>query len=547
MTIGTKRKVEAEAQSSTSTHFPNNTTKPADDNGQQALNHQVPETLTDPEDDEGGSTHFNNNEEYNKKSKMNNGGRTTAAAKPGKTKPVPLSKVSPKKHPAQARLDADDAADEVDLDTVKGPDADANFKAGGPDSGTLKANKVKADNDPNVPGQQATTNLPNAVDPAAGYLTVGSDADTDTEDSDDTEEADEVDADFDNEEVELKDGDNPQSLLEVDDNWDAGDAEEVNSEFDDEDDTDTDTEDSDELEVAPVADKADNVALLDVDGTDDEGDDVVFATVGTRVHAIKANRIVASLGKKVAVKAGHGDMYLSDQFQEVTEVEMQKHGLRAGLKKMGFVLATVNVGSQEVLNKRVEAKAAKLTAAVRRSNQVSNDALNQCLAIAAVGINKQYFKDTRNELRAALEEELQAAGVRGGVSLVRRVFASYGVDYAKSILTVANKLSGLPEVQRNAFASALDMTSDEAGTSTDDEEDLFGDSASPDFQSEFAAGDSDDEFNDEFAEEQAPNTVQAALLRGPIHRRINEVKASSTGYSVNAAAVLSGKAPLPFA
>jgi hypothetical protein len=542
-----KKEVTA-ARESTSTHFPNETTEAPEDSGQSVLNNQVPETLIDPEDDEGGSTHFNNEETYNAKSKKQNGGKTTAAAEPAKVatekaagkKPkhpgeVPLAAESAKKHPAKAKTTK--AALE-DLDApAGGVDLDGDFAAGGPDSGT----GVEADGEGET-GLQDTQHMPNDEDPAAGYLEVG-EAPLDGETGQDHAGGAGVDLE----------GANPQSGLEVE-----GAEEEVVDEFDDapeaivpEGEPEIVEDDEIEGEDAPAIPAAggDEMPIVDVDGADDEGDDVVFANIGTSVKVIKANRIVASMSKKVAVKAGHSDVYLGEQFQEVTTVEMSKHGLRAGLKKMGFVLASVNLGRAEVLNKRVEAKANKLTAAVRSQVVAENKALEQCMAIAAVGVNKGYFKDTRNELRAALEAELEAAGVRGAKRLVANVFATKGIDYSKSIITVAKKLSALSEDVRNQHAAALDMVGDEG---IDDESDLMGDSAAPDFQSEMAGGeepaDSDD-FVDEFeADDGAPQTVHAALTRPAYATRTrSEVSAKATGYSVTAAAILQGKAPFPFA
>ena len=209
----------------------------------------------------------------------------------------------------------------------------------------------------------------------------------------------------------------------------------------------------------------------------------------------------------------------------------------------------MNLGRAEILNKRVTAKAEKLTAAVRAEHQARSEVLEQCLAIAAVGINRQYFRDTRNELRAALIEELETANVRGADKLVRRIFASKGVDYAKAILTLAMKLTSKSDEVRAEYVEALDLTSD---GEVDDEKDLFGDSASPDFQAEYSAADEgmddleDDEFADDIAGQQAPQTVSAALSRGPARRQTRqEVSAKATGYSVTAAAILSGKMPFP--
>jgi hypothetical protein len=547
------KKEKVIARESTSTHFPNETTKAPEDSDQAALNHQVPETLIDPEDDEGGSTHFSNEEEYNKKSKRMNANAQTAAQRIAATKApkhpgiVPLAKESAKKHPAKTKagLDENDSVGEDDPDFVQGPDADGDFGAGSPDSGT----GVAADADRGALGEpesglQDTQHLPNNEDPTAGYLTVGTEGEAPTS------------------ELELAPGENPQSGLETPapaatveaEDMNADDVGDVVEEFDDAPAPAAAPEDLiDDEEIDEMAPAPEDMALMDVDGADDECDDVVFANIGTSVKVIKANRIIASMSKKVAVKAGHEDVYLGDQFQEVTNVEMSKHGVRAGLIKMGFVLATVNLGKAEVLNKRVQAKAEKLTAGVRSQHAEALQSMDQCLAIAAVGINNGYFKNTRNELAASLEEELATAGVRGAKAMVKRIFASKGVDFAKAILTQATKLSALSEEARNQHAAALDMVSEEGMEGPEGDEDgLFGDSASPDFQRQLNGADEgagSDEFIDHFEDDShSPETVHAALQRPatPVRRSYTEVSAKSAGYSAEVQAVLAGKKPFGF-
>lgn len=495
---------------STSTHFPNETTQAAEGPAATALNHQEPEMLSEPDADEGGSTHFQNNKPNTKESRKMN-----AAAKA--------------KAKAKTKAGIDDFDGEPDPDAVEGPDADADFPAGDVDAAVEGDDEV---------GQQDTQHMPNDVDPAAGYLTVGGEGEVPEEFEDNEFEAEDDEVDASDAELDDNNGSTPQSLLEVDDDWDT-EAGVVQAEFEDEEE-EVEEEPSDVEEEIETASGDDSMDLVDVDGMEDEGDDVEFATAGLKVWAIKANRIVATLSKKTAVAAGHGDVYLSDQFQDVVSIEMSKHGLRAGLRNMGFSLAKVNLASNAVLNKRVEAKTKKVTAAIRRNSQSTNAAMQQCLAIAAVGINRQYFKDTRNELRAALEEELVAAGMRNGQRLVRRIFASKGVEYAKAILMLANKLSDMPEVTRNHFASALDLTND--GEIDDDEE--FGDTASPDFQSE-TIGSDEEEFDDEGMEDEleSPNTVSAALANPQYKKTVTAKKA---GYSLTAAAVLNGDVPFPF-
>lgn len=520
-----RKKVVAGIEGAPSTHFPNETTMKPDYSGQEMLNHQKWNTLLDPEDiDEGGSTHFLNLEKDTKETRRMNASAIQAAkASNGK-----------KKVKADVDLETDEFAPGGGFEEDE-PEGEHTLES---DAGSAEENKQFMDN---------------SEDPAEGYLTVG-EFDDEEEEPEDDEDLEEVSA----AEEELEQPFAPQSLLETEEDREPGSthfknleqdtpesrrmnaaAENDEEEEDLEDDWGTADEGSD---VYKAAAEGDEMPVVDIDEMDDkDSEDVVFASIGVRVHAIKANRIIASMGKKMAVQAGHGDHYMSDQFQDVVGVEMAKHGLRAGLTSMGFKLATVNVARAETVNRRVDAKVKQVTAAVRRTNQSAREATEQCMAIAAVGINRQYFKDTHNELRAALEEEMQAAGVRGATKLIRRVFASKGVSYAKAIVTLATKLQAMPEATRNQFAEALDMTSDEPEELSD--ESMYGDSSSPDFQAMYTAEAEDDEFADEFEDEtESPTTIHAALAR-PLQKQKQQISASKTGYSVTAAAILSGDAP----
>lgn len=587
------RKQVTAARESTSLHFPNETTKAPVDSEFSVENNYTPDTLIDPEDYTGGDLHFKNETEFTEESR-----RIHAAPQVDKKKPsgkviqdereykgaVPLAPVKGPHHPAKtsAGLAEDDATGEEDVTMPKHPNPNQTFKAGGPNSGVLSAAQrlaASSEEDECEEGQQATQYHDNFTNPTADYVEVKEDGlqagrgDTSSVPKGDTVEANAPET------PELPEGNAPQQEPElpaaasaevapaaalivapielpqgaapqqnmalpqgapVDDEFEATAPEAQIETFEDSPPEVVDPLAADEIEE-PAGPGAEEMSILDVDGADDNPEDVVFANVGSSVKVIKANRIIASMNKVIAAKHGHEDMYMSEQFATVTEIEMAKHGVRAGLEKMGFVLATVNLGKAEVLNKRVEAKAQKLTAGIRAEAEAQFDVLEQALAIAAVGINKGFFKNQSNELRAALETELTAAGVRGHQKMLAHVFATKGIDFAKAILTVAKQVALMPAETRANFVQALDMIGEDG---------MFGDSSPPDFQSQITAGhEEDDEFaQDVFDDGASPSSVQAALLRPATNLRSrNEVSAKATGYSVSAAAILSGKAPLPFA
>jgi hypothetical protein len=594
------RKQVTAARESTSLHFPNETTKAPEDSKFEVENNYTPDTLIDPEDNEGGDTHFSNEKEFNKDTQKIHAAPQVDTEKPaGKViqnekEPkgaVPLAPVKGPHHPAKTSAAADEfPAAKPGVDEAKGPNPNQTFKAGGPDSGTEKlttaAQRLAASEGEDKDcenGQEPTQYMSNFDNPAHGYIETKEEGlQAGRGDSGSVPKGETVEANPMQDptaQVEMPQANAPQQdmalpganapaaavapmpaqapLAPVGLNPMGAPAQPLAPAMADDfgmaspapgadigafDDGLAPTVDPMAMDIEePAGPGAEQMSVLDVDGADDSPEDVVFANVGSSVKVIKANRIIASMNKVVAAKSGHEDMYMSEQFATVTEIEMAKHGVRAGLAKMGFVLATVNLGKADVLNKRVEAKAQKLTAGIRAEAEAQFDVLEQALAIAAVGINKGFFKNQSNELRAALETELTAAGVRGHQKMLASVFATKGIDFAKAILTVAKQVSLMPEETRANFVAALDMVGDEG---------MFGDSSSPDFQSQITAGQSE---ADEFAEEvydngASPSSVHAALLRPATNiRSRSEVSAKATNYSVSAAAILSGKAPLPFA
>jgi hypothetical protein len=420
-----------------STHFPNSEKVKVSDSEFGTENHQEDLQLIDPEDESFGSTHF---------SEAHRG----------------IKKAPVKANAASAPL------------------IDEELKKGGPKG----------------------VNVNSQEDPAIGYLekqagmpvinTNPVEADLEDEFADEEFEGHSIESDFEDlgEEDEFEGHDIESSEDELE-GEPLGIPEEHSAEDLVEEPVEAELEAPEEFEE-PAGDEC--VALVDADEVKDADDhELQFATIGASVHVIRSNRIVASLGRVTANKAGIGDIYLTPQYQDVVAANVEAKGLRKGLVQSGFVLAKVNLTASKANAKVISAKvekqlAAKVQAAARREQ-----ALEQSLAIAAVGINRKFFKGAENELKAGLETELQKAGVRGGSNIVRAMFAQHGVSYAKAILTLANKISEMPEEVRNQYADALDLTNDE------------------DFEHEEIESGFEDEDEIEEEHEDLPSTVSAAL------------------------------------
>lgn len=512
MPILNKAQVKRKVTASTSLHKGNEDGElTPDESGQSVENNMSVDTLIDPEDYEaGGNTHFSNDE-------------TSHPVLAGKKDQKPgLAKVN-----AAKRIKANENADDEEGGTTLNP-------------GTTNVGTID-----------------NEVDPDQGYIganldDVNLEGDVDDEDFENNEftpaapPADDPDATFDagdensGTDVEASDTDlqnnmsvNPiEASDEGDEDWDApppdDDVEEMAEEDEESGDGGVAIED---VEASPedAPGGAEDLSILDIDETpDDAVEDVAFATFGTRLMAIKANRIIATMTSKMAVAAGRNDVYLSDQFQQVTAMQLEQKGLRKGLKSMGFALAKVSLAKQSNIQAMVKKEVTKTTAAVRAVNADKEKAFEQSLAIASVGINRQMFKGSNNALHMALASEFRRLGIRGANRILDKVFAAEGPAYAKQIVELAKKIAAAPEEVRDGYVDALDMTNDSMDTP---DEDMIPVGANDDMDED--GGDFEDGFG---------QTLEASLAR-PGHA-VKASVAASGKYSVTANEILNGSRPL---
>ena len=496
----------------TSLHFPNDETQKAEDSGQDVLNNQESNELIDPEDSnyEGINLHSNDEPHVDtikastvaKKLVVADGGAQGDLADPATQDSVNLNDGLGDEPPAAEPINQSDAPGEVVADegeavvdpvmdepAAENSVAEESYESGLPES---FGEEVEADD---MMGEEEVPEVEEEL----------------TAEEEERHHEDLVDEP----QVQHDIGEAIQSF-NIDD-LEGGEAY-----------TDAVPEEAEEMMAAeafeaPAGDE--DVNLIDADALDDnvEEDSLAFASIGASVHVIHANRIIASMGPRSARKAGMSDVYLEPQFHDVVAANITEKGLRKGLVQSGFLLAKVKVTAKSslvssVVQRKVEAKVQQhVQAAVKKEK-----AMEQSLAIAAVGINRRFFKDVRNSLAANLEEELRTAGVRGASRLVQAAFSRYGVDYAKSILTLANKLSAMPESVRNHYVQALDMTEDSD----------FGTEVESDF---------DTEAEDDGMEDFGGNTVAAALER-PLRKNVGVLL--SAGITPQATAILSGKQSL---
>ena len=217
----------------------------------------------------------------------------------------------------------------------------------------------------------------------------------------------------------------------------------------------------------------DSLALIDADSVDDndDGENLAFAKIQDSIHAIRGNRIIATITEISAKKAGTDEIYKKDNFKDIVQASIYQNGLRKGLVSSGFVLAQVKVNSTKHAKQFIEARVKMEVAAQTERYKKLNKAMDQSFAIAATGINTSFFKESANPLRDHLETVFAELGIKGSKSILKSAFAKHGIGYAKAISDLAVKIAAEPDQIRAHYVSALDLINDDPQEEFIDHED----------------------------------------------------------------------------
>lgn len=260
---------------------------------------------------------------------------------------------------------------------------------------------------------------------------------------------------------------------------------------------------------------------------------------------VKDTTVVASMTLARAKKAQVADVYASAAYHHLLTQEAKKHGLMSALVANGFATERLNLSASKVVAKTIKLEAASIEKRLTKVQAAKQEALDQSIAIAAVGISRSFFNQVENPLRAALEHELVQAGLKNPQRMLQRIFASHGQGYIQNALALAHKLSAMSEQVRADYAEALDLVND----APEEAVEMTGRRV----QANEFGGDTEGEDGYEFdgdESEQSPvaGNLTAALLRRPSKVTAAQVgtKASPNNLSASAMtdSVLRGDTPL---
>lgn len=240
--------------------------------------------------------------------------------------------------------------------------------------------------------------------------------------------------------------------------------------------------DDDEVEMEDAdASNPDAVPMLDIEEADDTVENLAFVMQANTLLAVKNTSVVATLSKLGAKRYGIDAHYGTPAFATAMKAEVKRQGLRAALQSNGFVTKKVNLQASPVMARRLKLEHQRIKANLTASTKQATEAMEQAMAIAAVGTSTGYFKAEGSQLKAALVSVLTAANIKSPEKTVSRLLAQHLPAHLESVYATATQLAAMPQDVRDHHVDSLDMIEEPAEAachglrSNTDEDDMDGD------------------------------------------------------------------------
>ena len=144
-------------------------------------------------------------------------------------------------------------------------------------------------------------------------------------------------------------------------------------------------------------------------------------------------------------------------YQQLVLEAVASVGLVNGLRSCGFSGITVSVPVKQAINSAVASATAAASAEAAKARTEYNELFSQSVSMAAVAMNKNFYADRPNPLRASIIDSCVRNGMSQAVaaSVADASLAVAGTDYAGELLDLAEQfMNDSPEV-RAAMASAI--------------------------------------------------------------------------------------------
>jgi hypothetical protein len=209
-----------------------------------------------------------------------------------------------------------------------------------------------------------------------------------------------------------------------------------------------------------VGDNDDMLVNMDqIVGDDDTSDlpDEFTVSLDSDNQVISANLHGIPVARLTKADAGaNSEIFSKRSFKAAIIATAGQSGMD-GLRELGFKPIRVALPIAAIVQARVDKELAAQRAVETASVDTLQDDYRQALAIAAAGLNKNFFTGYANTLKSAMQAELVAANVHSPSKVVERVFARNGEAFVATLLELAESIRQRPLEVRNELASALDQ------------------------------------------------------------------------------------------
>ena len=218
-----------------------------------------------------------------------------------------------------------------------------------------------------------------------------------------------------------------------------------------------DTEDVDAM--ADVEDEESDSANLDVSYSSSVAGQARWTAFFKGVPVAMASK--SSAGK-------NADIFDTPSFGHAALATAKAVGVRKALSELGFEPIRHKVSVSREVRRLVDAQVAEARESLSAEQQQYKDRFLAALASAAIGLNRGFFAEKKNPIKATLWNAMSSAGIRNPESLIDSAFRSHSDAYHKTLFELASDLvSKSFDVQESISKAIQGMGYLEASTSND--------------------------------------------------------------------------------
>ena len=129
------------------------------------------------------------------------------------------------------------------------------------------------------------------------------------------------------------------------------------------------------------------------------------------------------------------------------------------LEAFGFKSIDSKISMDDAMTSEIEKEMSSIKAEIANDRKSLEAKFKQCFITASLGIQKGFFPECSNNLKAGFFEAMSSLGVQDAHLVIDNVFAKEGEDFLGSILSKTEELFGKSQESRNEIAKLVEKSS----------------------------------------------------------------------------------------